>query len=256
MVHGAWAQRTVFQLSLIGSSNGQSIVNVHHFQATPANEALLLNDGLAQTSAQALVNDWQANLQTLWLACHLATYSLVRRRVQVLERPANVSHRLVAIDDTDSLPAAGTFDPSQGAVGLQEDQTAAAVIRWATAVAGRSHRGRSYVGPISSGQIDNGVIAATAITAINAYAQAMITRYTGAGAGSVLGWDLGIYSRPYSNTGLPAGQAPEYQYTKRTGSGLTVITPPDYNGNFTNATGATVDTTARVQRRRELGVGS
>lgn len=256
MVHGVWGQRTLFQLSLIGSSNGQSIVNVHHFQSTPANEALLVSDAAAQVSAQALVDDWQANLQASWLGCHLLQYTLVTRRIQILERPGNVSHRLVALDDNNGLPTAGTYDPGDGSGGLLEDQQAAAVVRWVTNIAGRSHRGRSYIGPLPSSQINNGVVSAPNLAVINTYAQAMITRYTGAGAGSVLGWDLCVYSRPYSNTGLPAGATPEYQYTKRTGTGLTVITPPDYDGNATNITSANVDSTMRVQRRRQLGVGS
>ena len=75
----------------------------------------------------------------------------------------------------------------------------------------------------------------------------MVNRYTGAGA-SAGKWNLTIYSRPY-NQG-------EYQYTVRDSTGLRVVSPPDYAGNSTFVTVGAVDNIGRVQRRREIGVGS
>lgn len=247
MVHGAWTPNTLVQLSLIGACQGQAIVNVHHFEASGGTEATLLSDTLAQTFAGNLAADWATNLKTAWLNAHPQDYSLTRVQVQVLERPGNVNHRLVPQDYTTGLPGAGTIAFNSG------DLSSAAVLKWKSVTAGRSHRGRSYVGPINNGNIVGGVVQAGWKTFLDAYVTAMINRYTGAGAGAAAGYVFTIYSRPYSNTGVAT---PEYQYTRRGPTGITVVTPPDYAGQSSFVVSGSTDTTARTQRRRELGVGS
>lgn len=247
MVHGVWGPNTLTQLTLVGRCQGNAVVNVHHFEASAGTEATLLSDTLAQTYAANLGNDWRTNLQTTWLACHPNDYYLDSIRVQVLERPGNLNHRLVPQDITTGLPAAGTVASAAG------DLSGAAVIKWKSVTAGRSHRGRTYVGPLLQSWILDGSLIAGAKTVIDAYQAAMITRYTGLGSGAAAGYVLTIYSRPYSNTGVPT---PEYQYTRRGPTGITVITPPDYNGQSSFVLSGSTDSTARVQRRRELGVGS
>lgn len=247
MVHGPWTPNTLTQLTLVGACQGQAIVNVHHFEASAGTEATLLNDGLAQTYAANLAADWAGNLLTPWRNCHTQDYSLVRLQVQVLERPGNVNHRLVPQDYTTGLPQPGLIAFNSG------DMSTAAVLKWKSVTAGRSHRGRTYVGPINNGNVVGGVVQAGWKTPLDAYVTAMINRYTGLGAGAAAGYVLTIYSRPYSNTGVPT---PEYQYTRRGPTGITVVTPGDYAGQSSFVISGSTDTTARTQRRRELGVGS
>jgi hypothetical protein len=222
-------------------------VNVHHFEASAGTEATLLTDTLAQTYAANLGNDWRTNLQATWLAAHPNDYYLDTIRVQVLERPGNVNHRLVPQDITTGLPAVGTLAGPAG------DLSGACVIKWKSVTAGRSHRGRTYLGPVPGGNIVAGALVAGQKTVCDNYITAMINRYTGAGAGAAAGYVFTIYSRPYSNTGVPT---PEYQYTRRGPTGISVQTPPDYNGQSSFILSGSTDTTARTQRRREVGVGS
>lgn len=247
MVHGPWTPNTLIQLSLIGGCQGQTIANVHHFEVTGAVEATLLSDTLAQSAAMAVGNDWRSNLQTPWLACHTNDYTLQRIQVQVLERPTQVNHRLVPQDITTGLPAPGTIAAAAA------DLSSAAVLKWKSVTAGRSHRGRTYVGPIAGASQLAGLVLAAFKTPLDAYVTAMITRYTGAGAGVALAGNFTIYSRPYSNVGVPT---PEYQYTRRGPTGITIVTPPDYAGQSSFVVSGSTDTTLRSQRRRELGVGS
>jgi hypothetical protein len=162
--------------------------------------------------------------------------------VQVLERPGQISHKLVATDYTTGLPAAG--NSALGSTG--GSQTDCADIKWRSLLAGKSRRGRTYVGGLSDEMSSNGLLVAGHITACDAWITAM-GRYRSGGADATAHRHT-IYSRPYS-----LGQ---YQYTKRVGGNLTVVTPPDYNGDSNFVVGGTTDSVVRVQRRREIGVGS
>lgn len=236
-----WPKRTLFQLSLTGIMLGQQVVNVHTFEASSITEALLLNDGLAQTESGKIADDWLTNCKTAYLATKPADYLLDRVACQVLERPGTFRHKLTPTERVNISPRVGT------ATGTCEDLQACAVIRWRTPNAGKSHRGRSYVGPIVREWVLDGRLAGLGITAITAYADAMKNRYTGAGSAAD-DWPMTIYSRPYN--------AGEYQYaTRKTGS-LTVVTPPDYAGDSTFVTDYALDTIIRVQRRRQIGVGA
>lgn len=247
VVHGPWVPNTLVQLSIIGSCQGQAIVNVHHFEASAGTEATLLSDTLAQTYALNLGNDWLTNEKVTWLALHTSDYSLTRLQVQVLERPGNVNHRLVPQDITTGLPSPGSL------VEASDELSTCGVAKWKSVTAGRSHRGRTYIGPIAGSRITGGVLDASIKGNIDTYVSNMINRYTGLGAGAAAGYVFTIYSRPYSNTGVTT---PEYQYTRRGPAGLTIVTPPDYAGQSSFVVSGSTDTVARVQRRREIGVGS
>jgi hypothetical protein len=248
MVHAAWAQRTIAQLSLLGSAEGQQIVNVYHFQATVAGEALMISDSVAQTMATTLATDWLTACKVQWLQNHPAGYSLNQVTAQVLERPGNVDHRLVATITTTGLPSPGTM-PNSTPI---DDLTTCAVIRWRTPIAGRSHRGRTYIGPVTDAWSSQGRIATPggeSYTFPQRLAQHIADMLAFAGpAGSDTAWNHTIYSRPYNN--------PHGDYVKRVGGVLTVVSKPDYAGNATNVTSGAYDDILRTQRRRELGVGS
>jgi len=248
MAHGPWAHRSIAQLSLIGSAEGQKIVNVYHFEATVAGEALMVSDTVAQTRANTLASDWLAACKVQWLQNHPVGYSLDQVVAQVLERPGNVDHRLVATIETGGLPSPGTM-PSSTPI---DDLTTCAVIRWRTPISGRSHRGRTYIGPVTDEWSKQGRISQpvgesyTFAQRLEAHVTDMLATF--GPAGSDTAWNFTIYSRPYDN--------PHGNYARRIGGVLTVVNKPDYDGNSTNVTSGAHDDILRTQRRRELGVGS
>lgn len=243
MVHGNWTKNTIFKLGLIGRCQGQAIISNHYFEATGAKEALLIDDTVAQAAGDTLAADWRTNLRAAWLACHTNDYFLDRIDAQVVERPGNFEHRLLATSDTTGAPAVGTI------AAPADDLATSAVIRWRSTLAGKHHRGRTYVGPLYDVGVAAGMVSdAPLIASLNAYGAAMIARYTGAGAGVIAGYNLTVYSRPYS--------APDGAYTKRVGGVLTVVNnTTDYDGDSTFISTYALDLVAREQRRREVGVG-
>lgn len=246
MVHAAWSHNTMAELVLIGIGGGSAqIVNVHCFEASAVEEALFLNDGLANTSAIALRDDWIANLKPTWLACHNGAadgYALGTVGVQIVERPGLVSHRL---GRQDSILTSGNLGTDTSAACMPAED--AAVIRWKSLVATRHARGRTYVAPISvSTTSTHGNISPAQVTALDAYAAALRTRYKPTGAHD--SWNLTVYSRPYDN--------PHGDYVKRVGGALTVVSKPDYAGNSNFVIAHAVDNIIRSQRRRQVGVGA
>lgn len=242
MVHAAWAGRSIIQLSLVGQVAGQAVVNVLHFEKEAVADALLITDGLHQADGTALATDFGTNLAATWKACHTQDYSFQKIVAQVLETNGQVSHRLVA---TEVTTGAGL-----GTIAFNTDDMATScVVKWRTPIAGRSHRGRSYVGPLNAGLVIEGVVQASYLTLVNAWRDAVVARYTGSPAPPTATWNLTIYSRPYD--------APNGQYVKRIGGLLTRVNDTtDYDGQTTHVTAAATDTIARSQRRREIGVGS
>jgi hypothetical protein len=236
-----WPRKTICQLSIIGTAHSVQVVNVFHFEAAQTLEATLTSDQVAQVAAGDLADAWLTNLKTPWLACHTNSYNLQMVRAQVLERPGTFRHRLTPVERPTS--GAGTITsgtPSAEAV-------VSAVIRWRTPIAGKSYRGRSYVGPVPTAWIAGGLLAAAGVTAYTGYITPYMAEYGAAGVAPEP-WAGTIYSRPY-NLG-------EYQYTSRQSGTLQIITPPDYAGNSTNVTQASVDPVLRTQRRRQYGVGA
>jgi hypothetical protein len=238
-----WPARTLFEMSLIGVCDGQQIVNIHHFEATTLLQTAIPGDQDKVDAAGVLADHWLTNAKTAYLNVHATDYQLLLVKCQPIEATGVFRHKLTAAERPLSTANVGTV--AGGSDALQS----AAVVRWRTPQAGKTHRGRTYIGPLTASWIASGQLSAGGTTPINSWKDLMITLY-GAGAipGSNLNQRLTIYSKPY-NSG-------EYQYaTRKTGS-LTVVTPPDYAGNSTNVTVGNLDPIVRTQRRREVGVGS
>jgi len=241
MPHGPWTKNLLYQLTLIGVCDTAQIVNVHHYEASNASDGLLTNDAARSNSAGLLADDWIANLKTAWLTMHPPEYTLQMVKAQVLEVKGETNRKLSQVERAQTTSNIGL------AAAASEVTHVAAVIRWRTPVAGKSSRGRTYVGPLPSNWMSSGVLTAPATTAITAYGTAMRTRYTFAGTPATA-YLLTIYSKPYNHQeyGYPTGHNPT----------RTWYYPPDYDGNSTNVTEFQVDPILRVQRRREVGVGS
>ncbi len=241
MAHAPWGHNTLMRLAVQGVCQGQSIVAVHHFEAPGAVDSTLVTDALARSWAASVATDWHSNCKSAWLAPHTADYTLLNVQSQVLQRPGQRDHVLSPTDLTPTVPIVG------GIAGTADDLTTAGVIRWRTDIAGKSHRGRTYIGPLGDVQTDVGRIATGSQAAFTAYATVMINRYTGASP-IFTGANLTIYSRPYDSG--------EYRYVKGSGAAMEIVVPPDYDGNSTFVIGGSLDPVARTQRRRQIGVGS
>lgn len=243
MVHGAWGFKTICQLSIIGTAFGVQVVNVHHFEASADDEADFTNDQVAQAAGLTLLNGWVTGVKDEYLGCVSTDYTMVSLRAQILERPGLVEHRLTPSE----VPTSGTGTGGQ-ALGTAEDAVVSGVIRWRTPQAGKSHRGRNYMGPLAQAWRENGRLSSAAVTALTAYKEAMVTAYGQTSPIPRTSWCLTVYSRPY-NEG-------EYGYVKGTGASRVMFFPPDYNGNSTNVTDGAIDPILRTQRRRQIGVGA
>lgn len=240
MVHGVWTHNTIFEMILRGTANGQQVLNVHHFEAAATLEATLISDALAQTSGTTLAGNWLTNCKTAWLAMLPTDYTLSSVDVGVIERPGTANHKLVPTSTITGLPATGASAVTVSSMG------AAAVIKWRSLLAGKQHRGRTYVGPLAQQLTVDGMIDAALLTAMTAYRTAMARyRLTGAEA---LNWLHTVYSRPYDNG--------TYNYVKRIAGVKQVFYPPDYAGNSSNIITDANDPVGRIIRRREIGVGA
>jgi hypothetical protein len=241
MVHSAWTHRTLARITMNGRFSGNAIVNVFHFEATTVSEATFTTDAAAQAALLALLADFTTTQTTTFLAIHSPGYTLQGLTGQILERPSNVSHALTAADYTTGYPKAGTNPfPDIGSTAV------AAVIKWRSLVAGKSHRGRTYVGPIPENDTTSGILAGNGPTRMGAFLTSMMNVY--GPTGTNLDWRLTVYSRPYDY--------PEYGYVKGSGPNRQMYFPPDYAGDSSNVLSGSVDTTLRTQRRREIGVGA
>lgn len=238
MAVAPWSLNTVVQLTLLGTYQNNRIANVFNFEASAVQDALLVTDELASDWAQVVAEDWRDNLQTAWLACVANAYTLESIRGQVVERPNQVMRRLGARDVTPAAPAAGTAGTTSST------PSTCAVIRWKSTAADRGSRGRTYVSPLFQTWTSAGVLQTAGLTAMNAFADAMLTRYKITVA-AFQGGFLTVYSRPMQE-----------RYSIRRVAGVpTVSARGSHNGNSTAVLSRQVDTILRQQRRRELGVG-
>lgn len=97
------------------------------------------------------------------------------------------------------------------------------VIKWTTAVGGRSGRGRSYIGPPGINRIVDGLLEATIFANLGLFAQEMDNRFFLGGSAYAGNYTFGIWSRKLNLFRPATGFVPRQQ--------------------------------AKTQRRRQLGVG-
>lgn len=84
--------------------------------------------------------------------------------------------------------------PRAGRAGGTGILTAAAVVKWMTALGGRSARGRSYFGPVSEDCYTSGVMPTTQVGYAQAAINALLAIY-GATGGTSVDWRMVIWSR-------------------------------------------------------------
>lgn len=241
MPHGAWTRGPIAQLTISATCLGQRIINVHHFEATTAGELIFPTDTAKIAACQVLIDSWQSVAMTAWRACHNSPYVINLLRCQVLQTRAAVDHMLLPVEEAMTTGNAGTESSS-----FVEDLTTSIVLKWRSQTAGKSHRGRTYIGPMPDSWNQSGVVAGAGVTAAAAYGAAMLANW-GVLAGSDLNWRLTVYSKPYDHF--------EYGYARGHGADRIWYFPEDYDGDSSNVAAYAVDPNLRTQRRRQLGVG-
>lgn len=228
----AWGHRTLAQMALKGRLAGQDVVNVFAFEWKAPDDP---SDALRMTRADQIVTDWVTNLRTAWLAQCSNHYTLPIITIQVV-----VPNRLVPIEKVQAGPPAGAVANDS------LPPSTATIIRWRSNLAGKQHRGRTYVpGVPAVGAATEGQLLTAQRNLHQAFADAMVARYGDGSSAQALA-DFTVFSRPYDD---------EY-YTVRVAHVPTVVHKTNYGGNSTHIISGAVDNSLRVQRRREVGVGT
>lgn len=163
----------LYQVTVVCGVNGQRVVNVMHFR-----EGLDCTDDVPARSICAAYEDVALPLLTACLAPEAAVECIYARRIA----------------PTPGIPFLIVETSSPGELGTEcVPSNAAAVISLYTSLASRSGRGRQYISGVPEDYVADGVMEAPLVTALEAYAQALIdgiaapAPYDGA-------WVLCIYS--------------------------------------------------------------
>lgn len=205
-----------YLLKLIGSANGQAVVNDLYVRAMNAGDM-----------SQAFADSWNTSCLTTWRACHTSDYTLNTISVRQINPPGPVAYERAPTAGAGTLGAASA------------DMTAAACVKFTTSYIGRTRRGRNFVGPIPGASILQGALLAAYVTAVNAYYAALWGLWGTSGSDRANGgwvvWSHKI-ARTFSQATPPAMGDP-------TSASAYVVA---YH----------LDPNARSLRRRELGVGS
>jgi len=236
--HAPWGFGTLWELSLKGHYLQQLHVMTHHFEAIAANEGQFPDDASKIAQGSIIIDAWEAACLSQFRSMKNVSFVLTDATCQVLQVRGFSDHRLVGVQKNYNLGGTAPV----GAAG--QPGTLAGIIRWTTNIAGRSHRGRSYVGGMPAEWTVNGGLDTNGQTALNNYANAMVGTFKPPGPNSASAF-FTIYSRPYKYSA----------WTFWADGTLNVHEAGPYDGNSTGVLNHQIDTVARVQRRRELGVG-
>jgi len=179
----------IWEIIIRGVCASQAILNVLHFR---------------DVIGDADLDDWASHFEDtgvqppltemLGLLCddyHVQEYLMTK--VFPLPRGPQISH---------------VSDQTAGVQGSAEALPTSLVIKWVTAVGGRSGRGRSYLGPLSSAQGEDGVIAGTTVTQAGDYVARMLEVFNPAGALYDGHWTFVIWSPTLSVANNVTGGIP------------------------------------------------
>jgi hypothetical protein len=193
------------------------IINVFHFK-----ELSLLAVG---NNSQTLATDFRDNIGPVWRPYCTPDISFqdvtVQRIIPFGDAPVTVAY------------ATNTLGNMAGStLGTSAPAALVFTITWYTGQAGRSKRGRTYLSGQSINFIGTGVLNASGTTILTNLRDAIFNRYVTNAVGGTVNWRLGVWSR-------------------KLGGDL----PPFSTDGFAPVTSSRVNTVARIQRRREVGVG-
>jgi hypothetical protein len=203
------SESDVYELVIDGEYASNEMMNVFGFVQKSVTAGNL--------SAQ-LITSWRAAMETSWRSVIAAGLTINAYRAQ----------RVVPGGDARSELFPSSSNTSTGSGSVQATQVAA-LISWQTARAGRSYRGRTYLGPVPGTFAAGSTLITAGTNAYNAFIAAMMGAY--GPAGSDADFELAIISRVQAGTEL-----------------TTPIATPVVSGVVRNV--------LATQRRRRLGVGS
>lgn len=144
-----------YRVSIVGTINNVVIVNTFH---------VVQESGLIGTVEGDIASVWGSSPRTNYLTLKPTTYTLQKMSV------IKVSGGAPEGGDV-ALTGAGTRSGD-----VLPYQTAA-VITLKTGIPGRRYRGRMYIGPLTEGDQNNGILNTTALTNLNSYMGALMSSF-------------------------------------------------------------------------------
>lgn len=181
----------VYVLRVIGTHQGQQHIHTLHFRSTSAAVAVGATEGAFQ---QAVIDDWQTNARTTYRAMFFSSSSpcqtyQVRKVCGSLPLPGG-------IDETEVAP---NIVGSRSATGEAAAPWLAGVVTLRTQYAGRSYRGRNFIGGLGEQDFNGATMESAWITAVTAYYAALTTAFITPAETSV-GQKLFVFSRKLAET--------------------------------------------------------
>jgi hypothetical protein len=169
------ASGEVWQATYQAQADGQSIETVLHFRAlTPS----------------TTVGDIQTSADFFWTMLSSCQSSLTTYRQLILKQMTPIAF------DEFLLPPVSAIQGSVG--GALLNTTLACILTKRTGVAGKTHRGRIYIGGISANDATVNLLNTSGITRFSTTIASIMTRYGPSGTDTAL--QLGVYSRVIGGT--------------------------------------------------------
>lgn len=199
----------IYELVIDGQYAANQMINVFGF---------VQKSVTAGNQSGALITEWRSSMETSWRGIIAAGLTITAYRTS----------RVVPAGDARSELFPTSNNTSTGSGAVQATQVAA-LASWQTARAGRSYRGRTYLGPVPGTFAAGSTIIAAGTTAYAAFVAAMLGAF--GPAGSSTNFVFAIISRVQAGTELTQP-----------------IATPVVSGTVRNV--------LATQRRRRLGIGS
>lgn len=203
------SEADILELVVEGTYDSNQIINTFGFLQKSATAGFL---------GPTLITEWMAGAKTQYLAALASGVTLNSYRVSDVV-PGGAAR-------AETFPSSA--NTSNGGVSVQAQQVAT-LIGWQTSRAGRSYRGRTYLGPVPGVYATQSRLIAAGVTAYAAFVSAM----------------LGVFG--------PAGSSANFQFAviSRVQNGAVLGVPI-----ATGITSGIARTVLATQRRRRIGVGA
>lgn len=166
------AQNDTTQLTVKGVAGGENHVHTLHFRATTS-----------ASTEQGLINTWQASCRTAYRACFKSPDEPVQ--IITAQQVCGAVPLRAAVEEVE---AAGSRAGTLASGSDWSPQYVAVVTSLRTAFAGKSRRGRSYIGGVLDDNQGAGIITAGYKTLIDAYYATLLSTFVGGAVGDVWLW--------------------------------------------------------------------
>lgn len=210
------------------------------------------NTASSATGEADLIGDFRTNVEAELLACIAADVAILNYKVEDRISGGTTNGRLRTFTGDTLSAVVGTG----GAANTNNAPQLAGCLSWYTNFAGRGERGRSYLPGLPNAFYNDGRLAAGAVTAYEAFRDAILARYDG-DTDNTAPYQLVLWRQHLTGAGAsdpnpvtsPPGTVPVVY-------GTPPVTRPPFNplAAAHGITAGTVQSTVRVQRRRGIGV--